>query len=271
MLSLLRDWLFDPVAVLFLLSLLLGFSSFRRSRRRSDSRSASSFRRRKNRVAWFVGMSLWVATYLLFSAPFVVNPLLAQLEDQFAGTAACSVGSHVVVLGGGVDSRLKEPTQFEFMSSSTLARAGAASRLIQSEPETTVIVAGGALREISEAEVIAAYLQAMGVEPARIIQEGRSANTRENAVNVARLLDSEQVRGELRLVTSALHMPRALQSFKQVLTKQGVEVCPVAVDFQALKNLPAWSWMPQTTTIVRFDKWLHEVIALQWYRYKGWI
>ncbi|MFK7855177.1 MAG: YdcF family protein [Granulosicoccus sp.] len=216
-------------------------------------------------------MSVWIVVYLLFSAPFVVNPLLAQLEDQYSDTAACATGSHVVLLGGGVDSRLNEPTQFEFMSSSTLARAGAGSRLLKSEPETTVIVAGGALREISEASVIAAYLEAMGVEPARIIQEGRSANTRENAVNVAKLLEGEQLRGQLRLVTSALHMPRALQSFRRVLNEQGVEVCPVAVDFQALKNLPAWSWMPQTTTIVRFDKWLHEVIALSWYRHKGWI
>lgn len=275
MISLLRDWLLDPAAMLFLLSFVLGLMVIKRpaSLIQSGPDGASRYSSRGKRIprGWVAMMFLWVGAYLFCSAPFVVNPLLAQLEDPFLGAQSCVVGSHLVLLGGGVDSRVSDPAQFEFMSTATLARATATARLVMDEPGTRIIVAGGALRQVSEAAVISAYLAKLGVDSQRMILEDRSSNTRENALNVAQLLQGAQLRGPLRLVTSAMHMPRALRSFRQVLNDHNIEVCPVAVDFQALKNLPLWSWMPQTTTIARFDKWFHEVIALLWYGYRGWI
>ena len=271
MISLLRDWLFDPVALLFLLSLVLGSTLARASGSRSKSRSGSRSRRRRGSGKWTLMLMLWIVLYLVASAPVVVNPLLAQLEDRNLGAAACPVSSHVVLLSGGVDSRVTDPMQYEYMSNATLARAAAATRLLLNEEKSTVIVAGGALQNISEASVISGYLEHAGVEERRIIQEGRSANTRENALNVVQLLSGEELVGPLRLVTSALHMPRALATFRRALGTSELEICPIAVDFRALKNLPAWSWMPQTTAVVKFDQWLHEVLALLWYRHEGWI
>jgi len=271
MTGLLRDWLLDPVALLFLLSLLLGLILIMGTWAASNSRSRVRSRRRLSAGVWSGVIGFWIAAFLFCAAPFVVNPLLALMEEPFADAAECPVGSHFVLLGGGVDSRLSEPGQFEFMSNATIARATAAARLGMAEPDSTIIVAGGALRQIPEAAVISAYLNLLGIERRRIIQEGRSANTRENALNVVQLLADEELHGPIRLVTSAMHMPRALQSFRQALNGAAIEVCPVAVDFQALQGLPPWSWMPQTSTIVRFDQWFHEVIALMWYRYKGWI
>lgn len=269
MIGLLRDWLLDPAALLFLLSLALGMVLIKR--RDSAPRSRSRYRRMRSAGGWKVVMFLWVSAYLLCTAPFVVNPLLATLEDPYSGAEDCPVGSHIVVLGGGVDSRVSNTGQFEYMSNATMARAAAAVRLGIAEPDTTIVVAGGALQQISEAAVMSAYLNTLGIDSQRIIQEGGSVNTRENALNVAQLLENAEIRGPVRLVTSAMHMSRASKSFRQVLDDKNIEICPVAVDFQALKNLPAWSWMPQTTTIVRFDKWFHEVIALLWYRHNGWI
>jgi uncharacterized SAM-binding protein YcdF (DUF218 family)/NAD-dependent dihydropyrimidine dehydrogenase PreA subunit len=68
--------------------------------------------------------------------------------------------------------------------------------------------------EPSEAEVLAEMLRTWGIEPERIAVEGRSRNTRENAVESARIV-AERGWKRLLLVTSAAHMPRALGCFRQ--------------------------------------------------------
>jgi uncharacterized SAM-binding protein YcdF (DUF218 family) len=267
MTSLLRAWLLDPVALLFVFSIVLFVALLRPSRRRSRSRSSRSG---PPRWAWPAFLA-WVALYLVCSAPIIVNPLIALVEDPYLSVPACPAGSHLVLLGGGVDSRIVDSSEFARMRPATLARATAAAQLAATEPQTRVIVAGGALKQIAEAEVIAAYLVKLGVGPAQIVQETASSNTRENAVNVAALLADETVTGPVRLLTSAMHMPRALQTFKQVLDPSGVQLCPVSVDVQALKEVPPYALMPQTTAIARFDLLLHELVALMAYKVRGWI
>jgi len=142
---------------------------------------------------------------------------------------------------------------------------------LRNEPSLRLIAAGGVLRKASEAAVMANYLIAMGIDPQRIIKEAESRTTRENAENVALLLADQQVQSPVWLVTSALHMPRAVATFRQLLEPMGMHVCPVSVDKLALSNVPWWALIPQTTVIVKFDKWLHEILALGFYRLRGWI
>ncbi|ASJ74983.1 YdcF family protein [Granulosicoccus antarcticus] len=270
--SLFRAWVIDPVALLFLFSLvlLIALSIKTRSRARSRRGSSSS---RKVPVWPLVMLGLWVGVFLVCSAPVIVNPLIALMEDPYLEGVSCETGSHMVVLGGGVDSRIRNVGEFERMSPATLSRATAAARMLlsQKESDTHIIVAGGAVRQIAEAEVISAYLQQLGVAVERITQESGSSNTRENALNVAALLVDETVTGPVRLVTSAMHMPRALNTFRNVFAASGIRVCPVSVDVQAIKAVPAYALMPQSTAIARFDLLLHEAVALLAYRLKGWL
>lgn len=264
MTSLIKAWLLDPLALLFLFSLFLSILMFAgRSKRRRSGRSS--------RRGWWVGLCLWTIVFLVCSAPVIVNPLIAAMEDPYLSAPECGPGSHWIVLGGGVDSRVSDVEEFGRMGNATLTRATEAAYRILSAPDTRVIVAGGAVGKVAEADVMAAYMQRLGVEPGRIVRETDSSTTRENAVNVARLLDEEVVAGPVRLVSSAMHMPRALLSFRQTLEASGIEVCPVSVDVQALKNVPWYALMPQTTAIVRFEMLLHEAVALLVYKVKGWI
>lgn len=263
MADLIQYWLLDPTALLFLLSLSLVVYVVRA--RSASRRSASKF------PVWSLCL-LWLSAYALCSSPVVVNPVLTTLEGRNPERQeVCAAGSHVVVLAGGVDSRADSAHQFERMSNATLARATAAWRIAAAEPEASLVVAGGAIGRVTEADVIRNYWLALHVDPIRIITESRSSNTRENALNVFALLNEEQVEGPIRLITSALHMPRALGSFKKVFAGTGATFCPVRVDRQALLNFPVWAWMPQTTAVVKFDKWLHEVVALLIYRLRGWL
>lgn len=214
---------------------------------------------------------LWVLVFLTFSAPVIVNPLIAILEDPYLEGPACPAGSHIIVLGGGVDSRVIDASEFGRMGNATLTRATAAARMALAEPGTRVIVAGGAVGKVAEAEVMDAYLQRLGVAGQRLVRETDSATTRENALNVAVLLQNESIEGPVRLISSAMHMPRALLSFRRVLADTDIQVCPVSVDIQALKGVPWYAVMPQTTAIMRSERLLHEAVALLLYRFKGWL
>lgn len=278
MTSLLRAWLLDPLALLFLLSLLLS-ACLMAGRRFAGARDpvrnpAEPGGKRQGglrRWCFWLALPIWVLVFLICSAPVIVNPLIATLEDPWLSQPACSASSHLVVLGGGVDSRIVDATEFGRMANATLTRATAAAHMALAEPDTRVIVAGGAVGKVAEADVIGTYLERLGVEAGRIVREAESATTRENALNVARLLEVESISGPVRLVTSAMHMPRALLSFRQVLAGSGIDVCPVSVDVQALKDVPWYALMPQTTAIMRFEMLLHEAVALLVYRLKGWL
>lgn len=262
MADLIRDWLLDPAALLFLLSLMTIIVCVKAQ----HQWGAFTFARWK-----YVFIFLWLAFFMLCSAPVLVNPLLATLEDQYPASSECEAGSHLVVLGGGVDSRIQSDIEFEHMSQSTISRATAAVRIAADEPQLRIVIAGGALIDISEADVIARYMIALGTSQSRILRDGLSRNTRENALNVASLLASETLEGQVRLVTSALHMPRALRTFHKVLNQQGIAICPISVGREALIDVPVWAWMPQTSALAKFDKLLHEIAALAIYRLRGWI
>jgi len=277
MVGLIRDWLLDPTALLFMFTLVVGLILIRivcvRRPRRESIHSDDPVNRNGLMInRWFfVLIGLWLAAFAVFTAPVVVNPLVVSLEQLPLREQPCEAGSHVVVLGGGVDSRIQSAQDFGRMSSATFIRATHAAHIALMEPDVTLIVAGGALGEISEAQVITQFMIAMGVPESRLLLELNSSNTRENALNVSQLLQAEPVTGPVRLVSSALHMYRALSSFQQAMRDSNIEMCPVSVDVQGLRSVAPYAWMPQTTSLLKFDLWLHEVIAVIVYRLKGWI
>lgn len=262
MADLIKNWLLDPTALLFIVSLLVVVYLWRRSAVRSSKRLHRSP---------LILVCGWLLICLICSSPTVVNPLLTTLEGRYPDTHTCPAGSHIVVLSGGVDSRAESSEHFERMSVATMARATQAWRLATADSAVRLIVAGGAIGQVTEADVVSSYWAAMGLGSERILKDDQSSNTRENALNVLALLESETISGPVRLITSALHMPRALGSFEKVFADTDITFCKVSVDRQALVDFPLWSWLPQTTALVKFDKWLHEVVALLLYHQRGWI
>ncbi|MFK7891436.1 MAG: YdcF family protein [Granulosicoccus sp.] len=257
--ELLQDWLLDPVALLFLLSLLASALLY-----------ANLLSSKRSRLAIGLIVSLWLTGFAVCSSPMLVNPIVASLEHQFPPNHSCEQGSHVVVLSGGIASNTADTIDFGGMSQATLARASAAWGLAMAEPKARLLIAGGGRGAISEADVVASYLNALGVESARIITDSTSLNTYENALRMRELLASEQITGPVRLITSALHMPRAARVFQKVFDGFVIEFCHIAVDRQTMPDVPLWAWAPQTTALLKFDLWLHEVVALLVYRLRGW-
>lgn len=249
LIGLIRDWVIDPIGLIFLLSLLLFV--------------VMAFGRLSARFV-FAGV-LWIAAMLFVSAPRIVNPMLLHYENQYQARPSCLANRPIVLLGGGVDSRVQKSSQVEYMAPATFVRANTAAQLAMEFSEAPILVAGGALRVVTEAQVMGHYLRKVGVQAQRIHEEGESSNTFENARNIRELIDQLELDGHINLITSALHMKRA----KAVFEKQGLIVCPVAVDRQGIKNVPIYALWPQISAMNRFDLLLHEQLALLLYKVRG--
>jgi uncharacterized SAM-binding protein YcdF (DUF218 family) len=93
-----------------------------------------------------------------------------------------------------------------------------------------------------EADAVAEMLVTLGVPREAIHLERESRNTRENAANVKKLVEAAGAKRVL-LVTSAQHMPRALQTFARVWGATHIEIVPSVTDvaiFDPYNTLDAW-------------------------------
>jgi uncharacterized SAM-binding protein YcdF (DUF218 family) len=123
-----------------------------------------------------------------------------------------------VILGGFVDaeaSRRHGTVEFNeavdrLLRGFELARAGKARFVLISAGDPRAMPG-----DTSEAEWAGRKLREWGIPADRIVAEPRSRNTRENAVETARIV-RERGWGSLLLVTSAMHAPRSLGSFRAV-------------------------------------------------------
>lgn len=163
--------------------------------------------------------------------PAVSHRLWRSLEAGAVDTSRADVTyDAVVLLGGVVEPRGAEPSQPAWGDS--VERLTITWDLLRTGRARVAVVSGGALTDApelpTEADFLAAQLEAWGIEPERIVREDRARNTRENATFTAPLLEARGLRRVL-LVTSAFHMPRAVGCFRAV----GVDADALPVDFRA--------------------------------------
>jgi uncharacterized SAM-binding protein YcdF (DUF218 family) len=131
-----------------------------------------------------------------------------------------------------------------------------------------VLVSGGLAfpqpGDVSEADRLAAKLAQWGVPPDRIAVERSSRNTRENAIESAKLAAA---RGwhSLLLVTSAYHAPRALGCFRAV----GLEPDVLPVDRRAGDGRGR-GWLPHADALLKTTDAIRELAGRLAYRVAGY-
>jgi len=254
--SLIRDWGTDPAFLIGLAGLPLFFMAVRRGSGRPL--------RRTLRVVLALA---WLGIMSLFSAPIIVNPLVDKVEQQYALDESCPADSPIVVLGAGLDRRAESPEQTEYLYPASHIRISRGAALADQYASAPVVVAGLGLHQITEADMMRAYLTQRGIDAGRIEMDSTSRNTRENAVNVSNIVRSNEWGEQVRLVTSALHMPRAMGVFEA----NGLKPCSIPVDYLAVQNVVWYAVVPQTTALAKFRTYLHEQIGTSVYRIKGWL
>jgi len=224
------------------------------------------------RLGWvrsgFYTVVLGVAWLYVCSTAQFSYYLMGKLEQQFpaAPLAEIEEADAIVLLGGGLrgDSRsgvLPDLNQYadRLVHAVYLHNAGKADYIL--------LTGGSAPGARSEAQLMADILMVMGVSPEALMLEEQSKNTRDNAVNSARIL-RERGMHRILLVTSAFHMPRAFALFD----REQLEVVPAPTDFSQViikSTLPGG--IPGVKNLYRTTEALHEFVGYQVYRMRGWL
>lgn len=209
---------------------------------------------------------IWLA-----SMPVVADWLQWTLESRYPPVHVNDLPSAdaIVVLGGAVGAP-RPPRVYPDLSGAA-DRVWHAARLFHAEKAPIVIASGGTLpwrdRRYREAPVMEQLLSEWGVPTDSVHLESRSANTHQNAVHTAHVT-SKMGLDRILLVTSALHMRRALATFQQA----GVRAIPAATDYRVVHGdrtilhvLPTASALARTTAAIR------EYVGFLVYDMRGWI
>lgn len=183
---------------------------------------------------------------------------IPELSEEQIKTSKVDV---IVVLAGGISAYKKEyhgPDIGYF----TLLRLRYAAWL-QKKTGLPMIVTGGIERGgVSEAQLMRQILQNEYEIKDSIWVEKQSKNTYENSLYSSKII-SEQGYQNYYLVTSAFHMPRALEVFKKHNEK--VIAAPMGY-FHNPGVLEAGAFKPNSRSLWSNYLALHEIIGRYWYR-----
>lgn len=248
MLSKLVTWLLSPLGMSLCLVTLAVLLAWRGRLRSSMTLGALAF-------VW-----LWA-----WSMPVLSLWLRGTVEDQYPPLPIASMprAQALVVLGGGVSPPSAKSAEINLGTAAD--RIWYTARLFHAGKAPLLVLSGGAdpARDaFSEARAMAMVLQDLGVPAPALLLEEASRNTRENAAFSAALLKARGIQHVL-LVTSALHMPRALALF----TAQGLQADPAPTDFESHLLPPGvLAWLPDAQALDGSGRAMKEVVG----KWVGW-
>ncbi len=157
-----------------------------------------------------------------------------------------------------------------------------AAQLYKEGKAPYILLSGGDIEWLSTgattpAEDMATLLVKMGVPENALWLETESKNTYENALYAKKMLDEQGI-NQILLVTSAMHMPRAVALFE----KQGFEVTPLPVDFSVTDSISASSGqgilvsklidiLPSASNLAMTTNAMKEYLGYFIYKLQGWL
>ena len=156
--------------------------------------------------------------------------MMQPLEERYPRPATLVKVDGIIVLGGGFEASVNLARGGYELSASG-DRFVEAAVLARRFPDAKIVITGGQGSLVVDGDTDAAtaprMLTALGVAPERLILEGKSRDTFENAQFTKEMV--KPAPGETwLLVTSAFHMPRSMGLFRKV----GFEVTPWPVDYR---------------------------------------
>ena len=235
----------------------------------------------------FLGLALWrfrrtgltglavsLAWLWLWSMPAFGNFLLGWLEQPWSLQPVEEVpaADAIVVLGGGFWGTSPSRPYPQLTPGANRYWYGA--RLFHANKGKTVILSGGTSEigrsqgRLTEAESGAQFLQDLGVPEQALLLDNEAMTTRENAVNIARMIEEHEFSSFI-LVTSASHMRRSMGAFRAM----GLEPIPAAGHFRVDRDRErTWRhWLPSTGGANRGRQAFHELVGYEYYRSRGWV
>jgi uncharacterized SAM-binding protein YcdF (DUF218 family) len=201
--------------------------------------------RSPNGVAWLAAAAACGLVIGTFTP--IGLALIAPLEYRFAFSPDSQAAlDGIVLLAGGGDDGID-----------------AVSKFSKDYPTARLIFSGFSASDPANEYRLETFVQ-RGGDPARIYMEPRPRTTSEDAFYTAALLKPKPSERWL-LVTSALHMPRAVGCFRVA----GFQVEPYPVEFGTVRSHPFAGFVPGSNALFQLDVAAKEWIGLIAYRLMG--
>lgn len=203
---------------------------------------------------WVIIWSLPITT--LYAGGYLEKRYSPQLAEQYPKADA------IVVLGGHIQGN--RHNWFEpYESDRVIRRESIAAELFKANRSDLILLSGGALEgNVSDTAVMENTLLAQGIPQSSILHESKSKNTFENARLTEQTLHNLEHQ-HILLVTSALHMPRAMMAFEH----RPMRVTPAPLPAQIIwpSDSIKSRWTPDLHTLLASQSIIKEYLGLVLY------
>jgi uncharacterized SAM-binding protein YcdF (DUF218 family) len=236
----------NPVPVLYLL-LLVGFILFGLNRKRIGK-------------IFLLIAGIW---FFIITTPFLPKVIVKSLENKYPQLSDSSIKSlpdscNIIVLGGGHNYN-KNLSPNNQLTLTALSRLVEGIRIHSMIPGSKLILSGYAKgSELSDALVYYQTALILGIDSTSMVLQSSPSNTQMEAEEYLKNFGKEN---DLILVTSAIHMPRAIMQFR----KAGINSIAAPANF-FLKKIPISPlvWIPSSGNIVMMEAAIHEYVGIIW-------
>jgi len=213
------------------------------------------------RLAKGLGIGV-IFTWFVLSLYPVSKFIAAPLEFKFPKYNHQTI-NYVVVLGGYHNSDERYPVS-SLLSKVSLMRLSEGVRIYRMNPGAKLLLSGYKGNDvISNAEAMAKVAHTLGVPKNDIVMAHQPKDTAEEAAHWAQFLNNNMLKSQhFALVTSAMHIPRAMYLFQN----QGLQPIPAPTEFRSGgdQGLHWHSWVPRAGSLTLFESAWHEYLGKVW-------
>lgn len=198
---------------------------------------------KKAKIFLFLG----IVYFFLISSSIFSNLLMSPLENEYKNQENLNITKieYILLLGGDFDRRFDEVIKLS-------------KKLEKAKIITSGYEGSGTIPEAIEAKD---RLISYGIDKNRIIMQKKPKDTIEEAIGTKKLLGTKP----FILVTSASHMPRAMEIFKQ----QGLNPIAMPTAF-TVKEKKSNSYL-SIGNIKKVSMAMHEYLGLSWLKIKTFL
>jgi uncharacterized SAM-binding protein YcdF (DUF218 family) len=216
---------------------------------------------------------LWVITgclFLLFSNPLLIQEIIWKWQAEEKALLKGEKYKAGILLTGFCSYNEKNGKGYFREASDRFIQT---VRLYQQGHIEKIIVTGGSSKvlkndqSLKEADFVCEQLLQMGIPAEHIIKENKSRNTHENGTFTKKILDSLNIKPPYLLITSATHIPRAMEVFH----KTGSDPIPYPCNFAVIENKIEFpgSFLPSLKSFELWNTFMKENIGLLIYKLTG--
>jgi len=197
--------------------------------------------------------------FLVISTGWLPKCLTELLERQYPVVTKLNPQiKWVVVLSGG-QSQVKGMPANSLLHSASIKRLVEGVRLVKSLPQAHLLLSGGGYGgDQPEAMLLAELASWFAIPAQKVVLEKKSINTADQAKEIQNIVKNKP----FYLVTSAIHMPRAMALFEQ----KGMHPIAAPTDFTFFWHDERWGKMfvPNTYNMSYLTIALHELLGRIW-------